>query len=356
MTPPGSFARSDPVTRPAGENPSVSVLIPSWRRPERLMACLRSLAAQTHPPDEVAVVWQGQDEATRDAARESASWFGSHTCLMILHHPTPGIVPAENRALEATQGDLVLLIDDDAVAPVDWIARHLERHRDPQIGAVGGPARNHFPDGTPYPIREHEPIGHLGHRGRVIGNMYDHPDTWRDRTPRPVDHLVGYNLSLKRAAFDRFEECLKPYWQLFELEVCLQVRARGFQVVFDFGNVVQHHPTNATYAPGRAGDLNVKVINPAYNLAFILAKHTRRPLQLIQRGLWTFSVGTSAEPGPLALPWSIQRYGRPWIEMGLAIQVARARWEGWRAGRAARRTLNPSTNHVARTREAEEER
>ena len=335
----------DPVAPSSGDDPSVSVLIPSWRRPERLTACLQSLAAQSHPPNEVAVVWQGQDEATRDAAYDAASWFGPPTRLLILHHPIPGIVPAENLALEATRGDLVLLIDDDAIAPVDWVARHVERHRDPQVGAVGGPARNHFPDGTPYPIRENEPIGRLNCWGRVIGNMYDHPDTWRDRPPRLVDHLVGYNLSLKRTAFDRFEERLKPYWQLFELEVCLQVRARGLRVLFDFGNVVRHHPTNPTYAPGRNGDLNIKVVNPAYNLAFILAKHTQHPFDLLRRICWTFGVGTSSEPGVLALPWSIRRHGHPWTEMRLAARIARARWEGWRAGRAARAAVTPLTDH-----------
>ena len=71
------------------------------------------------------------------------------------------------------------------------------------------------------------------------------------RKPEAVDHLVGYNMSLRRAAFDRFEEALRPYWQMFELDACLQVRRRGFRVMFDFGNVVEHHPTNTAYVGGR---------------------------------------------------------------------------------------------------------
>ena len=105
--------------------------------------------------------------------------------------------------------------------------------------------------------------------------MYDHPDEWSSREPRQVDHLVGYNMSFRRCAIECFETNLRRYWQLFELDVCLTVRDNGYRVMFDFGNVVEHHPTNATYAGGRDGDLQVKIYNGAYNKAFVLAKHSK---------------------------------------------------------------------------------
>ena len=47
---------------------TASILIPSYRRPAALTAVLLSLAGQVAPPDEVLVVWQGDDTPTRDAA------------------------------------------------------------------------------------------------------------------------------------------------------------------------------------------------------------------------------------------------------------------------------------------------
>ena len=50
------------------------------------------------------------------------------------------------------------------------------------------------------------------------------------RRPSPeliLDALVGYNMSLRRTAFDRFEATLRPYWNLFEVDACFQVKEIG---------------------------------------------------------------------------------------------------------------------------------
>ena len=317
--------------------PTASVLIPSFRRPGALRRCLEAVARQTAPPHEVFVVWQGDDDATRRVAEA----FGDRLPIRALHLAEPGIVPAENRALAESTGEVVALIDDDAVAPPDWLERHLALYADPTVGAAGGPAVNHRPDGTPFPIRAVEPIGRLTPAGRLHGNMYDHPAAWRDRPPAEVDHLVGYNMSLRRTAFDRFEDRLRPYWQLFELDACLQVAANGLRVVFDFANVVDHHPTNAVYAGGRGGDLTVKVDNGAYNRAFVLSKHSRG-FGRAGRRAYLALVGSTAAPGLLAAARCAVRQRAPRREWAILRRTRRAAAEGWAAGRAARRSPDPS--------------
>ncbi|MFH5805802.1 glycosyltransferase family 2 protein [Alienimonas sp. DA493] len=322
--------------------PTVSVLIPSFRRPETLRRCLDALTRQTVAPDEVLVVWQGDDAATRDAAEN----FSDALPVRALHRPEPGIVPAENAALAAATGEVIALIDDDALAPPDWLAKHLAFYADPSVGAVGGPAVNHA-DGTTLPTRAVEPVGRLTAAGRLHGNMYDHPATWRERPPTDVDHLVGYNMSLRRAAFDRFEERLRPYWQLFELDACLQVAANGYRVVFDYSNVVDHHPTNTAYVGGRGGDLTVKVYNGAYNRAFVLSKHTRGWRRGVRRA-WTGLVGSTAAPGALAALRCAARDLAPRREWRILRHTWRAAAEGWAAGRAAGSFDSPASPRTVR--------
>jgi GT2 family glycosyltransferase len=308
---------------------TASVLIPSWKRPDRLERCLRSLAAQTRLPDQVVVVWQGDDTPTRDRLellRPSLPFR-----LDVLHHPEPGVVPAENCALAQSTGSAVALIDDDAEAPPDWLARHLAHLGDPTIGAVGGPFVNWNPDGTQFPARSSEPVGRLPWHGQPVGNIHDHPAAWRNRPPAFVDHLAGGNMVLRRAAFDRFESALRPYWQLFELEACLQVRARGYRVLFDFGNVIRHYPTNQSFVAGRDGDLRVKVYNAAYNLAFIHAKHTPWPLMPVRLGL-QLAVGRVNTPGLLGAVVGSWRFGRPLRELGILARTWAAVAAGWRDG------------------------
>jgi GT2 family glycosyltransferase len=314
---------------------TTSVLVPSFRRPPSLEACLRALARQTVAPGEVIVVWQGDDAPTRDLADQLAKELP--LAIRVVHLPEPGIVPAENAALDRAAGQLILLIDDDAVAPPDWLERHLAHYADSTVGAVGGPAVNYHPNGVQHPEHAVEPFGRITWYGRLIGNMHNHPPAWRARPPRDVDHLVGYNMSLRREAFDRFETGLRRYWQLFEADACLQVRRLGYRVVFDSSIVVDHYQTvrESAYEPGRSGDLDVKVGNASYNLAFVLSKHTPGPLRWA-RLLYLLGVGTTQAPGPLIVPLTIRRHGRPGLELAVARLAWRQKRAGWRDGRRAK--------------------
>jgi hypothetical protein len=124
---------------------------------------------------------------------------------------------------------------------------------------------------------------------------------------------------------------------LFELEACLQVKARGYQVLFDFANVVQHYPTNTTYAAGRGGDLVVKIENAAHNQAFVLARHSPFWLRFV-RLAYLLLVGSTATPGLLGCLAGIRRYGKPLRELGALWRTWRAVLIGWRGGRRARRS------------------
>lgn len=309
--------------------PSTSVLIASLRRPQKLTTCLQSLAAQTTKPDEVIVAWQGDDTETLrigSSMRERMPFS-----LRFAHCQSAGIVPAENAALEASSGEIILLIDDDAIAPPRWIARHLVHYEDPKVGAVGGPYENFDADGVAFPKRENEPLGKLAWYGKAVGNMYDHVTSWEKRTPAEVDHLVGNNMSVRRAAFQRMEPGLRPYWQAFEMELCLQVKGRGYKVLFDFQNKVRHYPTSGAYSPGRSGDLQIKIYNGAYNHAFVLGKHSPwylRPIRLA----YLLLVGSVGAPGIVALVPAASRFGHPERELKILFKTWKSNVSGWRAG------------------------
>jgi hypothetical protein len=275
------------------------------------------------------VVWQGVDFPTRDAIAGVRSTLPFR--LVDLHNPQPGIVPAENLALGHASGEVVALIDDDAVPPPDWLRRHLGFYADPTVGAVGGPADNWHPDGTPFPRRTVEPVGRLTSFGRVHGNMHTQAVEWRSRPPVSVDHLVGYNMTLRRKAFDCFESRLRPYWQIFELDACLQVKGRGFRVVFDFGNVIEHYPSGLAYRGGRDGDLHLKIYNGAYNMALVLAKHSSFALRTL-RLAYLLLVGSVSCPGLAGACVGFWRYGNLRRELGVLFRTWGSLLSGWRTG------------------------
>jgi glycosyltransferase involved in cell wall biosynthesis len=299
----------------------------------QLENCLRSLAEQSALPDEVVVVWQDDDARTRDRVEALRSTLPFR--LLLLHSQERGVVPAENLALLRSNGDIVLMIDDDAVAPAGWIQRHLSFYNDPRIGVVGGSADQYHPDGSRFQLRDREPIGRITRCGRMLGNMFDQIPGWRRRAPMEVDHTVGYNMSLRRSAFECFDERLLPYWQMFEADACLQAKARGFGVIFDFDNPVKHYPTNTAYVGGRNGDLRVKVFHSAFNKAFVLSKHTSNASLRALRIMYIVAVGSSSEPGLLSFLVLVRRHGNIRREVSILLQSISYSWRGWKAGKKA---------------------
>ena len=319
---------------------TTSVLVVSWERPELLERLIRSLWQQIRLPTEIVVCWQSDDLPTYLKLDQLRSCPSIPCPLVIVHSAETGIVPAENLALDSSSGDLILMIDDDAIAPPDWVDRIVSFHDShPLCGAFGGPADCWTAIGQRLPINPRKPVAGLSWLGRITTNLHDQPVEWRLQPPHRVDHLVGYNLSLKRSAFDRFEDRLKPYWQLFELDACLTASSRGFEIWFDPDLVVEHRVGYSTgvYAPGREGDWTIRFENSSYNQALVLSKHTKGFWKRQLRWLYLIFVGTSSTPGPLLIPLTIYMHGRVLREIRLSFTCSVSKWRGWRLGR----TLKP---------------
>ena len=323
-----------------------TVLIASFKRPNRLSACLKAMTTQSVPPDEVLVVWQADDYETREVSEKLSKV--TSIPIRTVHSPEAGIVPAENFGLNHSTGDVILLIDDDAIPEQDWVAKHLAHFRDSNVGAVGASYTNFHTNGEQFPERRPKDIGKITWYGRPVGFMFDHPIDWRERRAIAVQHLAAGNMSLRRSAFATFNEELKPYWQLFEADACLQVARKGYEVYFDFSNPVKHYPTGNIFDGRRSGNLELKILNLAYNHALILALYS--PLYLyIPRLLYLLLIGSRHTPGLVGFFFSVFRYGDISRELGILARTLAAHVKGWSAGTRARLRSSPAWSSKRRT-------
>jgi glycosyltransferase involved in cell wall biosynthesis len=96
---------------------AVTVAVCTAGRPESLERTLRSLLAQEPGPGEILVVNNRPDQqATAELLRRE------FPTVRVIEEPIPGLDFARNRALQAAQYDIVVYLDDDAIAQPGWAA------------------------------------------------------------------------------------------------------------------------------------------------------------------------------------------------------------------------------------------
>ena len=303
---------------------TVSVLVPTWRRPDALTRCLQALTAQTRAPLEIVVGMRADDS---DAVRALDALAPTLTVpVRRVVSARPGVIAAMNAALAECRGEIVALTDDDAEPHCDWIARLEASFADPLVGGAGGR------DWQPLERGIRTVVGRVQWFGRVTGNHH-----LGAGPPRDVDVLKGVNCAfrgplLRAVGFDGrlAGGGAQMFW---ELALCLPLRRAGWRLRYDPAIAVEHHVAprhdedqrhRGVFAAGPQADA-------VHNETLILLEHLNgfsRPAFLA----WALLVGTRAEPGlaqllRLALRADAHAYAR-W----------RATWEGrtrgWRTWRA----------------------
>lgn len=295
---------------------TLSVIVPTLARPESLARCLRALAAQERPPDEVLVVTRRDDEPSRAAAR--AVTLAATTRLVLPEVSASGVIVAMQAGLDSATGSVIALTDDDAEPARDW-ARRLLAHfaADARVGGAGGLDRQ------PHERGGAAIVGRVQWFGRVIGRHH-----LGAGEARPVDLLKGVNCAfraplLRAIGFDaRLRgQGAQQHW---ELGVCLPLRRAGWTLIYDPLVHVLHHvePRQGAdqFHRGRfdAGSLTDAV----HNETLLLLEHLP-PVRRAAFRLWAMLAGTVDAPGLLNAV-RLRAQGHAWA------------WDAWRAARRGR--------------------
>src|SRR5262245_30198167 len=97
---------------------NVSIVIPTFRRPERALVAARSALAQVcDAAFEVVLV----DNDPAGSALEPLRALGDRR-VTVIHEPRAGVANARNSGLAAARGEMIAFLDDDETAPEHWLA------------------------------------------------------------------------------------------------------------------------------------------------------------------------------------------------------------------------------------------
>ncbi len=128
----------------------VSVVIPTFRRPDALLRALRSCQAQVGIAlaDFEAVVVDNSSNGAAQATVEAAQAENAQLTLRWIHEPVPGVSAARNRGLASAAGKLIAFLDDDEEAEPGWLAALVEAQRVSAADVVFGAVKGKF-EGAP---------------------------------------------------------------------------------------------------------------------------------------------------------------------------------------------------------------
>ncbi len=287
----------------------VAVVVPSYRRPEMLRACVRSLLAGERRPDEIVVAGREGDQGTRDALRELQAEAGER--LRSTWVTEPGHIPPVRAGAQAATTELVALVDDDVTVTPEWLREIVRHFDDPGVGAAGGHV---VVPGMPPPAVKGRP-GHITWYGKHWGNV----GSLEAPAPLDVMSLMEGNWAWRRELFLSldFDPVLNfDDASMYGLDLCFQARRRRYRVVYDARALVYHH------AAPRIAELDRQAarrrLSYSRNYTYILLRHLP-PARRVAFLLWWFLIGERGSLGLGAAAAEMLRRRSGWLrEFGFA--------------------------------------
>jgi GT2 family glycosyltransferase len=225
-------------------SPTVSFVVPTYRRPDVLRPTLVALLAVDYPHDryEVIVVDDGSADETADVVVELQK--GAEAKLVYIQQENAGAATARNRGARSATGDLLIFVDDDMVVEPSHIGDHLATRATQGDALVNG--HWEFPAGL-VNVLAATPFGRfrLGLERWVKDGIAKTPLTDGCESPSAV---TACNLGLRRALFlelGGFDETF-PFAGYEDQELSYRAVRAGCPLVYDRRIQLVHNDQRST--------------------------------------------------------------------------------------------------------------
>jgi glycosyltransferase involved in cell wall biosynthesis len=202
--------------------PSISVVMPTYRRAHGLPRVLAPLLADP-AATEVVVVVDGSDDGSLELLQELAE---THPALVPVFQDNAGEAAARQTGVERASGEVVLLLDDDVEAEPGLVAGHAHAHEQRSDLVVVG-----YMPPEPPPAGDPDAFSTL-----LYAEAYESRCRAYEEDPATIlRHLWAGNLSLRRDACLRVGLATSEFQERYhpDRELGLRLQAAGLSGHFD---------------------------------------------------------------------------------------------------------------------------
>ncbi len=144
----------------------ISTAIVTYRRSWALKYSLNSLSIQTRQPDEVIIILKPSGDGSEEVVNE----FRGKLPINLIVQESGGFVDAVDMAIRNSRSDVILFLDDDAVAEERWVEKYEHLFRDlKNAGGISGLTYRAYLRGaelvkTSEPFYQNEPTAEIFYR------------------------------------------------------------------------------------------------------------------------------------------------------------------------------------------------
>ncbi len=229
------------MTNPTSAATPLSVVIPTLDTRDLVLEALDSVVRECPPETEIIVVDDGSSDGTTDAVLQRRPE------TIVLRNDRPhGFSAAANRGLDRARGDLLLLLNSDAVLTPGCLPPLLDAFEtDPSLGIAGAALR--FPDGQPqWSGGRYPTLCWLFALTSGAGSLAPSLPLYRRMKPpgatgTAIDWVTGAAMAIRREAWNELrplDEGYRFYGQ--DLDLCRRAADAGWRVSLVPGFVVVH--------------------------------------------------------------------------------------------------------------------
>ena len=321
---------------------TISVIVPTYRRPKDLWRCLEALKKQTRSIDELLVV-------VRDIDTKTWSFLANNNFaplpLRTIKLNIAGQVAALNAGINEAKGDIIAITDDDAAPRPQWLAR-IEAHflADETVGGVGGKDWKYR--GTEVVKDTKKTVGKLQWFGRIVGNH-----NLGTGETREVDFLKGANMSYRRSAIAnlRFDERLKGSGAEIhnDLAFSLNVKQLGWKLIYDPLVEVDHYHAVRLDGGQRSEQFNsAGTIAHVHNETLVLLQHLP-PVRQVVFSIWAILVGSKGRRGLVQCLRFLPTEGI--VSYQKYVAAMQGRWQGWQTWKSVDTSATSTAKNISTT-------
>jgi glycosyltransferase involved in cell wall biosynthesis len=292
--------------------PTVSVVVPTYRRDGLLDRCLAALAAQEFDPSAYEVI-VCDDAASEATYRLVASWAG-RSCAPVRYLPvcgTQGPAAARNRGWRAAHGAIIAFTDDDCIPDPGWLrtgVQAFDAHCAPEQGLPTKHGGSRL-ESVPSALRGCDEGPVMGVSGCIIVPLPPRPtDYERDAAGLESAEFATANCFYRRDALEAvggFDERFTAAWRE-DADLFFVLLERGYRVA-RAPEAVVIHPVR----PARWG-ISIRQQRKSMFNALLYQKHPALYRERIQSapplhyygivgGLFAATIGILSGKGRLAL-------------------------------------------------------